>query len=323
MPLRFTLRQLEYFVAVGESGSIAQAAERLNISSPSISTAIAHLEAEFGLQLFIRRHAHGLALTQGGARFLDHARALIERAAGLTDVANDITGSVRGPLNVGCLVTFAQIVLPRLRRGFVDRHPAVEFRQFERDQAELFEALRSARLDVALTYDLEIPGDLEFLPLVDLPPFALLPEGHPLAARPSLTPEDLAEEPMVLLDLPMSAEYFLSFFRASGVAPRIVERTRDVAVMRSLVANGFGYSVANTRPLTEFSPDGLRLAFVPLLGRARTLRMGLLLAEGARNTRTIRAFVEHTQNEFAPERASGLRVVPGAKDGARDGPAPG
>ena len=47
MPLRFTLRQLEYFVAVGECGSIAQAAERLNISSPSISTAISQVEAEF------------------------------------------------------------------------------------------------------------------------------------------------------------------------------------------------------------------------------------------------------------------------------------
>lgn len=65
MPLRITLRQLEYFVAVGECGSIAQAAERLNISSPSISTAISQLEAEFGLQLFIRRHAYGLSLTQG------------------------------------------------------------------------------------------------------------------------------------------------------------------------------------------------------------------------------------------------------------------
>ena len=100
---------------------------------------------------------------------------------------------------------------------------------------------------------------------VSLPPFALLPEGHALAGRPSVTPEDLAQYPMVLLDLPMSAEYFLSFFRQRGIAPRIVERTRDVAVMRSLVANGFGYSVANARPLTELSPDGHRLSFVPMV----------------------------------------------------------
>ena len=187
-----------------------------NISSPSISTAISQLEAEFGLQLFVRRHAHGLSLTQGGARFLERARDLLNRAGSLNDLANDITGTVRGPLNVGCLVTFAQIVLPRVRRGFVDRYPEVEFRQYERDQAEIFEALRSARLDVALTYDLNIPDDLEFLPLIDLPPFALLGEGHPLAGWSSVTPEELAEHPMVLLDLPMSADYFLSFFREAG-----------------------------------------------------------------------------------------------------------
>jgi DNA-binding transcriptional LysR family regulator len=309
MPLRFTLRQLEYFVAVGEYGSIAQAAERLNISSPSISTAISQLEAEFGLQLFIRRHAHGLSLTQGGARFLERARDLLNRAGSLNDLANDITGTVRGPLNVGCLVTFAQIVLPRIRRGFVDRYPAVEFRQYERDQAELYVALRSARIDVALTYDLNIPDDLEFLPLIDLPPFALLDDGHPLATWSSVTPKELAEYPMVLLDLPMSADYFLSFFRESGVSPLIVERTRDMAVMRSLVANGFGYSVANIRPLTELSPDGQKLRFVPLMGPVRTLSLGLLLAEGARNSCTIRAFVEHAQAHITPEHVPGLHVT--------------
>ena len=308
MPLRFTLRQLEYFVAVGECGSIAQAAERLNISSPSISTAISQLEAEFGLQLFVRRHAHGLSLTPGGARFLERARDLLNRAGSLNDLANDITGTVRGPLNVGCLVTFAQIVLPRVRRGFVDRYPDVEFRQYERDQAEIFEALRSARIDVALTYDLNVPDDLEFLPLIDLPPFAVLSDGHPLAAWPSVTPEELAEYPMVLLDLPMSADYFLAFFREAGVAPRIVERTRDMAVMRSLVANGFGYSVANVRPRTELSPDGQQIRFVPLVGPVRTLSMGLLLAEGARNICTIRAFVEHAQAEITSERLPGLQV---------------
>ena len=66
MALRFTLRQLEYLVAVGQSGSITLAAERLNVSAPSISTAIAQLEAEFGLPLFVRPGK----TTQDGARQL-------------------------------------------------------------------------------------------------------------------------------------------------------------------------------------------------------------------------------------------------------------
>lgn len=312
MPLRFTLRQLEYFVAVGECGSIALAAEKVNVSSPSISAAIAQLENEFGLQLFVRRHAQGLSLTQGGLRFMDSARALLEGARGLNDLANDITGKVRGPLNVGCLVTFAQIVLPQLRRSFVDLWPEVEFHQFERDQQEIFDGLRSARLDIALSYDLNIPADVQFTPLVDLPPFALLNDTHELARLSSVTPAELADYPMVLLDLPMSADYFLSFFTQLGIDPIIAERTRDIAVMRSLVANGFGYGLANIRPLTDLSPDGRRLRFVPLASPVKTLRLGLLTSDGGAS-RTVRAFIDHARAEITPTSAPGLQVLPKAE----------
>lgn len=310
MPLRFTLRQMEYFVAVGECGSIALAAEKVNVSSPSISAAISQLEAEFGLQLFIRRHAHGLSLTQGGARFMTVAKELLDKAASLGDLANDISGQVRGPLNVGCLLTFAQIVLPQLRRSFVDAWPEVEFRQFERDQQELFDALRSARIDVALTYDLNVPADLEFIPLIELPPFALVHEEHELAHLDSVTPAELADYPMVLLDLPMSGDYFLSFFSKLGITPMIAERTRDIAVMRSLVANGFGYGMGNTHPATELAPDGRRLRFIPMTGPVRSLNLGLLMSEGARGSRTVRAFIEHAQAEITETRAPGLQVRP-------------
>lgn len=310
MPLRFTLRQMEYFVAVGECGSIALAAEKVNVSSPSISAAISQLEAEFGLQLFIRRHAHGLSLTQGGARFMTVAKELLDKAASLGDLANDISGQVRGPLNVGCLLTFAQIVLPQLRRSFVDAWPEVEFRQFERDQQELFDALRSARIDVALTYDLNVPADLEFIPLIELPPFALVHEEHELAHLDSVTPAELADYPMVLLDLPMSGDYFLSFFSKLGITPMIAERTRDIAVMRSLVANGFGYGMGNTHPATELAPDGRRLRFIPMTGPVRSLNLGLLMSEGARGSRTVRAFIEHAQAAITETRAPGLQVRP-------------
>lgn len=141
-----------------------------------------------------------------------------------------------------------------------------------------------------------------------LPPFALLAEDHPLAGEARVALPDLAAHPMVFLDLPVSADYFLDLFRAAGVTPRIVERTRDMAVMRSLVANGFGYSLANLRPLTEVAPDGRRLRIVPLAGPVEPVSLGLVLAEGARRVRTIGAFVEHARGEITEERRPGLRV---------------
>lgn len=311
MALRFTLRQLEYFVAVGEEGSIAQASERVNVSSPSISAAISQLEGEFGLPLFVRKHAHGLSLTQAGRQFLEQARQVLGQAEALNRLAGDISGNVRGPLNIGCLVTFAQMILPAMRRSFIEAYPEVQVRQFELNQMGIIEALRRAEIDVALSYDLAIPADLEFLPLRRLPPYAMVHEGHPLASRGSVTVQELKDDPMILLDLPLSADYFLEFFEASGRKPRIAERTRDMAVMRSLVANGFGYAIANIRPYSDLSPDGRKLRFIPLAGPVRQMELGLVLPRGACNVLTVNAFVDHARKTLDEWDYPGHPIDPG------------
>lgn len=308
MPLRFTLRQLEYFVAVGEAGSIALASEKVHVSSPSISAAIGQLEAEFGLQLFVRKHAQGLALTQAGRQFMAQARQVLKEADALNLLAGDISGNVQGSLAVGGLLTFAQLMVPQLRRRFEERYPDVRIGQFEMDQQQIFDSIRSGALDIALTYDLEIAEDLKFVPLVKLPPYALLPDTHALAHLPAVSVEELKDYPMVLLDLPHSSDYFLSFFRAAGVKPRIAERTRDMAVVRSLVGNGYGYSIANIRPLNELSPDGRKLRFVPLVGQVRPMVMGLVTADGAENVLTVRAFIDHCREVITEDSVPGMNM---------------
>ena len=304
--LRYTLRQLEYFVAVGEAGSIARASERINVSSPSISAAITQLEQEFGLPLFVRQHAQGLSLTQAGRQMLEQARLALREAGALMDIAGDIAGSVRGPLSVGCLLTFAQLVLPGLRKGFEADYAEVRLTQHEMNQVEIFSALRRSEVDVALTYDLDLPADLQFTGLLSLPPIALMSTHHPLAGQSSVTVEELKDHPMILLDLPLSADYFLSLFDEIGQKPVIAERTRDMAVMRSMVANDFGYSIANVRPLSNMSPDGNPVACVPISGNVRALRMGFLTAQDANRSNAVRAFIEYGMQVIREGRLSRL-----------------
>ncbi|WP_299844673.1 LysR family transcriptional regulator [uncultured Roseovarius sp.] len=308
MPLRFTLRQLEYFVAVGEAGSIALASEMVNVSSPSISAAISQLEQEFGLQLFVRKHAHGLSLTQAGRQFMVQAKIVLQESEALNRLADNISGFVQGPLAVGCLLTFAQMVVPGLRRAFETRYPDVSVTQVERDQSTLIEMLRRADIDVALTYDLDIPTDLTFLPLAELPPYALFSENHPLAQRATVSISDLQEHPMVLLDLPLSAEYFQSLFAQLGTKPIIAERSRDLAVLRSLVANDFGYSLLNIRLNSDMAPDGRKLKYVPLSDKLRPLRMGLVTSQGAQNVLTVQAFIELCRETISGETVSGIKL---------------
>ncbi len=309
MALHYTLRQLEYFIAVGDEGSIVKASRKVNVSSPSISAAVTQLEDQFGLRLFIRKHAHGLTLTPSGQQFMVQARRVLHEAAEMNRLADELSGNVQGQLKVGCLLTFAQLIVPSLRRGFEQQYPRVYVSQTELDQLEIFDRLRSASIDVALSYDLNIPNDITFIPLIELPPYVMLAADHPLAQRPSLSAEDLKGHKMVLLDLPHSTDYFLGLMTVSGVQPQIVERTKDMAVLRSLVANGFGYSIANIRPLNDLAPDGRALCFLPLTGQVRPMNLGIALVDEIANVLTVQRFVQYCRETLSQSSTLGGAAI--------------
>ncbi|NNM71777.1 LysR family transcriptional regulator [Enterovirga aerilata] len=304
--MRYTFRQLEYFIAAGESGSITQASERVHISPPSISTAIAHLEKELGVKLFIRHHAQGLSLTPVGRDLLREAKKLIAQAEGLYAVASESDGQVRGRLSVGCMVTLAPMIAPELSHSFEAAFPATQIHHIEADQEQLLEGLRRSEIDLAITYDLDIPGDILFSPLAELPPHVVLSEAHPLAKHAALTLKDLESEPLILLDLPLSREYFLGLFMKEGVTPLIGRRSAHQEVVRTMVANGYGYSLFNVRPRSDFALDGRRLVRVRLAGDHRPMVVGTAIPKELQPSRLIRAFEAHCRSFISDSYISGM-----------------
>lgn len=309
--MRFTLRQLEYFVAAGETGSITLASERIAISQPSISTAISHLEKELGVQLFVRHHAQGLSLTPVGHRLLREVKALLQQAEGLYAVAGEASGQLRGRITVGCLVTLAPMVMPELSHAFTASFPETRVHQVEDDQERLLEALRRAAIDVAITYDLQLTEDVAFEPLATLPPHVLVSEIHPLARRSRVSLAELVEEPMILLDLPLSREYFLALFIAEGLAPNIHVRSIHQEVVRTMVANGYGYTLANARPRSDQALDGRRLVRVPLTGNPRPMALGMATAAQLKPSRLVEAFQAHCRSFVSDSYIPGM-VPPAA-----------
>lgn len=307
--LRYTLRQLEYFSMVAELGSIAGASKKLNVTSPSISAAIVQLENELGLKLFVRRHALGLALTPAGKNLLSQVYDVLQSATKLVEVAGELSGNIRGPLSVGCLLTFAQVVFPSLRKEYEREFPDVKISQFELNQGEIFSQLRRSEINIALTYDLDVPSDLKFISLIELPPYAIMSQDHPLAKKSEVSIDELKDHPMVLLDLPHSSDYFLSFFTQRATYNKISERTKDMAVMRSLVANGFGYSIANVRPLNDQSPDGKTLRHVPIKKPIRALNMGLVMVKGNERSNLMQSFINHCTKMIKSKSVPGLEFT--------------
>ena len=306
MTLRFTFRQLEYLIAVGEAGTIALASQKVNVSSPSISAAIMQLEAEFGIQIFTRHHAQGLSLTPGGRQLFNKAKRILDDAAALNELASDISSKPRGPISVGALTTVAPLVSAALRRSFEREYPDAAVTLHEGHQADLLNRLSRAEIDVAITYDMEIPKDFTFQKIKSLPPYLMLPAKHRLARAPKVHLRDLGDERMILLDLPISREYFMSVLQACQVRPSRLERSTDLSAVRSLVANGYGFSIVNMRTISLTAPDGQKLAFVPLADDIPSLVLGLVTKQVRHRSRIIEAFHDHVVQEV---KSSGLPGV--------------
>jgi DNA-binding transcriptional LysR family regulator len=308
--MRYTLRQIEYFIATAETGSITLASERVNVSQPSISTAIAHLEEELGTQLFVRRHAQGLSLTSAGRLLLVEAKRLVEQAEYIYSVASEVGERVRGQLSLGCFITLAPMVMPELSHSFTSSYPEARIMQTVADHERLLQGLLNAEIDVALTYDLLIPDGYEFQPLASLPPHVVVSEGGSLARHSALSLQELAREPLILLDLPISSEYFLSMFMKEGVEPTIAARSTHQDVIRTMVANGYGYTLANVRPRCELALDGRRVSRVRLSGDHRPMVIGVLTLAQRRKSLLLEAFAQHCRLIVSDTYIPGM-VAPG------------
>lgn len=279
---KFTLKQLRYFVVAGELSSVTQAARKLHVSQPSISAAIQQIEGAMGLQLFVRHHAQGLSLTPTGKQLMLRARQLLHDAEGLEKFAASLGEEIGGELRLVAFPTFAPVFLPQLLRRFANRHPAVSLYCDEMTQVDIVRGLSQGDYELAFIYDLQIPEEIDFTPLHRFPPYAVVAADHPLADRDSITLQELAAYPMVLLDWPLSREYFQTIFTQHGLSPRVAHRAKSMEMLRGLVANGFGFSLFNI-PLDAFESFGSgHLKALPLEDEARPLTLGIACLHGLR-----------------------------------------
>jgi len=168
--------------------------------------------------------------------------------------------------------------------------------------------MQRAEIDISITYDLELPQGIEFEPLAKLPPFAIFSVHHEFAKERSVNLRDLASHPYVHLDLPLSREYFLSLFQQLGVRPTIAASTPHVPMVRSLVANGFGYGLVNIRSSNEKAPDGKKVVYVPLEGEHRPMDIGIATMKSKRQAGIITAFEQHCRARITNKSIPGMKL---------------
>ena len=295
--MTWSLQQLRYFVAAADAGGVTAAAERLNVSQPAISHAVAQLEDSLGGPLFLRRQGRKVTLTPMGQRALTQARSLLIQAedfsAGLLNPEADLSGR----LAVACYHDLAPYFMPGLLRAFAESHPKVEVEPQEQDFETIGELLSAGAIELAIFYRLGLGLDLgrargisaETLRI--LPVQLLLPVGHPLARKEAVSLIEIAAEPLILTRVPLSGAHFLTLFHERGLEPKRGPVTQSFETQRGLVANGLGVALSYTQPEGNLAYDGkpllrrpvsdavppqpvvlLRNEAFPLSGRAKAFR---------------------------------------------------
>ena len=196
----FSLRQLQYVVAVADLQSFRRAAERCAVSQPSLSAQVAEVESLLGVQLF-ERDKRGVRLTAAGEAVVQDARAVLQGADALGETARRFVDPLQSVLRLGVIPTIASYLLPRATPALLAAHPKLTLLWAEHRTSSLVERVTRGELDgavVALEADL---GSLETVTLADDPFFAALPPSHPLAASSDpITLDALEGERLLLLD---------------------------------------------------------------------------------------------------------------------------
>ncbi|SIQ86693.1 transcriptional regulator [Rhizobium sp. RU35A] len=299
--MAFTLRQLQYFVAVAEQGTVSGAAHVLSISQSSITEAVKELERDLGVSLF-ERHPRGLAITQQGHQFLRHATKILANVAEARQVFDSDPGKTTGTLQLGVTSLVAGYVLSDLLARYRRAFPGVEVGTVEDESNYLEHLLVGGELDVAviLLNNLRDRQALQFETL-DMSPFNLwLPAGHALAALPSITVEQIAEQPLIMLTTDEIEEATRKLLAVFGARPRVAFRTRSVEAVRSLVATGAGVAILPDMIYRPWSLEGDRIETRDVSASLPAIHVGLVWRRGLTLSQPLKNFISLAQTQRAP-----------------------
>ncbi|WAC58253.1 hydrogen peroxide-inducible genes activator [Gordonia sp. SL306] len=283
---------LRAFVAVAHRRHFGSAADDLGVSQPTLSQALAGLEAGLGLQL-VERTTRRVFLTPEGERLLPRAIAAVDAIDDLLAEASGNGNPLAGPMRVGLIPTVAPYILPAVLRGVAERIPELRIQVVEDQTLRLLRQLRDGSLDVAI---MALPtnerGMIE-VPLYTEDFVLALPAAHPLAGRRRVDPASLADLPLLLLDEGHCLrDQALEVCRLAGVRPDVGQtRAASLATAVQCVEGGLGVTlIPQTAVAVETGGGHLATATFarPRPGR----QVGLVYRESARRAEAFHTLAD-------------------------------
>ena len=298
MPI--SLKAMHYFNTAVARGSIAQAADELNIAASAISAAIDQVEEDLELTLVTRQRSRGIKANASGRLIAQKFERLLEDYQSILSEGAELKKSLGGVLRVGYYAPVAPAFLPSiLSKALPPESDAVlHLQECENDAVQ--EGFLNGDFDVILFVSEGARAPIDFEVLLKAPPYCLLSALHPLAKKTSVSMAEIARESLFVLDRPVVAAYYHELFAQSGADIKVAAYANSTEMIRSLVSEGHGCAVLNMQPLTTTSYGGGRLVSLPISDCLPHLTLSIAYNR-SRPRRIVQHFVEACHAYFEDE----------------------
>lgn len=249
-----TLLQLRYFLTLSENLHYTKSAERLHISQPSLSYAIAELEKELGVELFDRQNRK-ISLNENGQLFLRYAKNALSVLDEGVRALQMLNGMHEDRVRLGYFYSLSSPFIPDLINQYYQeqRSSHVIFDFVQEQNTPLLDALKNGGLDLA--FCLSTDPELESEPVITQKMNLLVPRTHPLAGRESVHFEDFCDEPMVMLTRKSQARNMIEqIYRKRGRILHVAIEAVECNATMQFVSLGRGVSILPIVPAQNASP---------------------------------------------------------------------
>ena len=269
------LRDLAYLVAVHDLKHFRKAAERCNVTQPTLSGQLKKLEEYLGVTL-IERGNRKVWFTEIGEAVVGRARVVLSECRAIEDMAASADDPMSASLQVGVIPTLAPYLLPRLLKPLKDRYPKLAMLLHEELTPVLVQRLKEGSLDLAI---LALPiheESLEECALFDEPFWLAVAKEHPLAGRTEIEPGDLDGEAVLLLqDGHCLRDQALDVCADAGASEMAFQAT-SLETLRHMVGSGVGMTLIPAMAVPKSSAPDEPVAYLPFSAPAPSRSIGLL-----------------------------------------------
>lgn len=293
MPRQITLRQIEYFLSVADTGQISHSSNLCNVSQSSMTIALQNLEDAVGVPL-LSRHARGVHLTDAGVRFMRHVQQARQSVQEAVLAAQEVPEQIAGLVRIGMTETISAYLLPSLMSTITRRFRNLQVEVIERERETVERQLLDGELDMALLLvsNAALHDDLKCETMIRSPRRLWTPPGHPLLDAQRVTLEDVAQENYLLLDMDEHVQTVARYWGKYNVAPRVRMQSTSIEAVRSLVALGEGVTILSDLVYRPWSLEGNRISRRDLSVAVPTMDVGAVWRRNMILSRQVRTLLD-------------------------------